>query len=145
MRLASELSCRDSILKTIAVIFSMHIALQTLIQFGSNLKRNTLNLFFSEHLLTYAFQGVTLFVVFLIFASITGSNGSGRKSHLMQLLGDVSYPLYLIHIPIFIVLSKTAMKSPLLYYATSVLGSYAIYRVLDIYSQRREKPVAIAA
>ena len=39
----------------------------------------------------------------------------------LQWLGDVSYPLFLLHIPVFMVLSQTQWRSPTIYLATALL------------------------
>ena len=48
----------------------------------------------------------------------------------MSWLGDVSYPLFLLHIPVFIVLSKAGLQSPSAYLAAALATSAVVVALL---------------
>ena len=56
-------------------------------------------------------------------------------------LGDVSYPLYLLHAPIYALLQKAGLKMPILYYLAAVGISALVYQALDFYSKERHQKI----
>lgn len=55
-----------------------------------------------------------------------------------EILGDISYPLYLIHIPVFMSLTSVGLQSAVLLYASSVFASFTMYWFIDLYSRKRK-------
>ncbi len=139
-QLAREDTKKSVVLKDLRVIFIIHIFIKALIQLGSSIKRGTIEQFFYIDIFNYFMHAVTLWVVYTIFKIfILDDHVSTKKSRLMQTLGDISYPLYLIHIPIYMVVSKIGIKSPIAFYLFSLAASYLLYMFVDFYSQRRGK------
>ncbi|HUD32109.1 MAG TPA: acyltransferase family protein, partial [Variovorax sp.] len=124
-------------LRTIAVIFGLHILLTLAIQFGFRLKNGKLPLFFTGDIWEFALQAATLAIVFHLFQRLMKPGIKGTPSHAMRILGDISFPLYLVHFPVFEVLKHWDVHSPVLYYAAAVMVAAVIYRTVDFYSQRR--------
>jgi peptidoglycan/LPS O-acetylase OafA/YrhL len=137
LRLARHSENPKPVLRMIAIIFVLHILLTAAIQFGFRLKNAKLPLFFSGDIWEIALQAATLTVVFWMFLRVTDPAIKGKPSHAMRVLGDISFPLYLVHIPIFKVLEHWGVRSPILYYIAAVLAAAVIYRTVDFYSQRR--------
>lgn len=137
LRLARNPAQSKPILSMVGALFAAHIALSVAIQGAFRLKNDVLPLFFQTDLPRFALQACTLVLVLWLFVRLQGAGGKGRPSSLMRMLGDISYPLYLIHIPIYFLLKQAGFTSPVLYYGAAVLASALMYRGLDLYSQRR--------
>ncbi len=127
------------VLRDLRWIFTAHVVLSALILLGSKVKRSALEEFWRVDLPTSALQACTLAVIYLAFRHLTVHKPVtvAPPVKAMRLLGDVSYPLYLIHIPVCIVTANAGVSSPYLIFGLCVLVSYLIYRVFDDYSQRR--------
>ena len=136
--LAREDSDRRVILRDIALIFTAHLGVSAVIQFLFRVKHHSVSVFFGHDLFPIGIQFLTLYVIFYIFARrIGGPDGGGRRSGILRFLGDVSYPLYLIHIPIYVALSKTMLKAAAAYYIIALLAAAVLYWMIDVYSKRR--------
>ncbi|MGI4777300.1 MAG: acyltransferase family protein [Janthinobacterium lividum] len=137
----------DGVLRSIFVIFAIYIVMCAAIQGGYRLKNDDLARFFRVDLIDLVLRTCTLAGVGLVFVNILRRDGSGEPSAWMRALGDISFPLYLLHVPVFALLHRTASRSPYLYFAVAFAVSLAAYRVLDLYSQRRhavkKMPVAV--
>jgi peptidoglycan/LPS O-acetylase OafA/YrhL len=60
------------------------------------------------------------------------SSGSHALNTLFQTVGDISYPLYLIHMPCFIFLQTSPIpRSPVLWILIAILASFLLDRVYD--------------
>lgn len=137
LRLARNPLQSRQILTMVSVLFAAHIALNAVIQAAFRLKNGALPAFFQADLPAFALQTCTLVLVIWLFARVLRAQEKGSPSAWMRMLGDISYPLYLIHIPVYFLLKKAGLASPVLYYLTAVAASALMYRVLDLYSQRR--------
>jgi len=62
------------------------------------------------------------------------SSGQGRICHW---LGDISYPLYLVHFSVFIVLSRY-VQNPLALLLAALALATVVYYTCDFYSRRRK-------
>jgi peptidoglycan/LPS O-acetylase OafA/YrhL len=124
-------------LKKIGLIFAAHILLAVAIQGAYRLKNGRLPEFFQADLVGFLLQACTLTLVLFVFARVLRPHAAARPSAFLRALGDISYPLYLIHIPVYYLLKQAGLASPVLYYGAAVLVSALMYRVLDFYSQRR--------
>ena len=147
LRMARNASDTKPVLRQIGVIFLGHIALAISIQFASAWTNNRVSFFFQHDLIGFALQACTLALLFCIFWQIKHPQISHseqvRPVAWLRTLGDISYPLYLVHISVYALLQRTALQSPGLYYLMAVAVSYLIYKVVDRYSQRRHQRFAI--
>jgi peptidoglycan/LPS O-acetylase OafA/YrhL len=145
--LAKDPAARKSTMRLIAVLFILEIAVEAVIQLGYRMKHHNAAIFFQEDLSGYAFMGVTLLIVWLVFRKILEPAPAGalKKSGWMRLLGDISYPLYLTHMKVFDLLPRIGVHNAWLATAISILVAFAVYLLVDFYSQRREKRKAKAA
>jgi peptidoglycan/LPS O-acetylase OafA/YrhL len=138
LRLACEEQNRKSVLRDVAIVFASHISISGAIQFLFRAKHHSISMFFREDLLLFAMQSLTLATVLCIFAYYVVAPETGkRRSVLLRFLGDISYPLYLIHIPVFIALSKGGLKNAVIDYLIACAVAAALYWVVDVYSKRR--------
>jgi peptidoglycan/LPS O-acetylase OafA/YrhL len=139
LRFAHAGANRAEIFRDIATILAVHVATHAIIQLGYRIKRHTLESFLQVDAIGFGVQAVMLLVFYKAFqAAISGPHEGRRKSRLMQTLGDISYPLYLIHMPIYMALATTELRSPAVYYLISLAASYGVYALVDVYSQRRD-------
>lgn len=139
-RLAKAGAKDKTAMRDIGLIFACHILLTAGIQFGSRLKHHALPSFFAHDVLACAQQSATLVFVYLVFKHLVISNSrSSRGSRILRFLGDISYPLYLMHGAVYALLATTGVKTPVLFYLSAVLVSALIYWLLDFYSQKRSQ------
>jgi peptidoglycan/LPS O-acetylase OafA/YrhL len=138
LRLAREPQSAHLILKEVGWMFALHITLASCIQFASSWKRGTVQEFLEAGIDGYVMQAFTLLIVLWTFKRFTTSAGSrAGGSSTLRLLGDISYPLYLIHVPLFHLFKLAEIESPTLYLGGALVLSFFLYWSLDKYSQRR--------
>ena len=138
LRLAYAREAPRKVMWDVKVIFTLHLLAEAGIQFASHVKRHTMGEFFRQDLPESLMHVATLGLVYVVFTRNVLAGGTGRnRSRILRVLGDVSYPLYLVHLPIYILLSWTPVKLPILYYLVAVLTALAIYSSVDFYSRRR--------
>lgn len=141
LRLSRNSLNHTPVLRQAGLIFAAHIALATAIQFASRWKNDAVRDFFYQDLIGYVLQASTLGFVLWIFQSLLATPpdaGIQRKPAVwLRLLGDVSYPLYVVHMSVYFLFRGAGLQSPVLYYLGAVAVSYLIYKTLDRYSQRR--------
>jgi len=150
VRLARGIESNRKVMQDIGILFAVHILLTASIQLASRLKNSGTSQFFWDDLPKLIFQSVTLTMMFVVFRMICEAPDPPKKKgpkanrlvKLSAILGDISYPLYLIHIPVFITLEKSQLRSPILYYLISVAASLLIYHLVDFYTR---KPRALPA
>lgn len=129
-----------SIMRSVVAMFAIYIALSIAIQAAYRFKHGELAQFFQIDLIPFIFRMCTLAAVALLFRNIIRQGPGGKPSAWMRMLGDVSFPLYMLHIPVFELLKRTAIKSPTVYFAAAFSASVIAYKALDLYSQRRHLP-----
>jgi peptidoglycan/LPS O-acetylase OafA/YrhL len=61
----------------------------------------------------------------------------------VRLLGDISYPLYLVHIPVFILVVRYGLHNEYLMTGLSILVAFALCYCVDLYSRKREMTVKV--
>jgi peptidoglycan/LPS O-acetylase OafA/YrhL len=144
LRLARADDSRKT-LQDLAFFFSAHIALAAGIQLLYRLKHHSLGDYWLPDISTYGAEATTLAVVWLAFRYVVLPNaatGGHRKSKIMHTLGDISYPLYLIHIPVFVLLDRIGSRNAWLNFALALSVALVLYQLLDSYSRRRRLTAA---
>ncbi|MGJ7582860.1 acyltransferase family protein [Variovorax sp. RHLX14] len=129
-----------NIMRSIAAMFAIYIALSISIQAGYRFKHGEMAQFVQSDLISFILRMCTLAAVVVLFRNILRQGSGGRPSAWMRMLGDVSFPLYMLHIPVFELLKRTSIQSPAMYFAVAFGVSVVAYRALDLYSQRRHAP-----
>lgn len=142
LRLArnKESGASSSIMRSIVAMFAIYIALSIAIQAGYRLKHGEIAQFFQIDLIPFILRICTLGAVAFLFKNIFRQGPNGKPSGWMRMLGDVSFPLYMLHIPVFELLKRTAIQSPSIYFTVAFGASFFAYKALDLYSQRRHTP-----
>lgn len=122
----------------IALIFLVHLALTIGIQLLFRYKHQQLGLVISEDFPGFFGKPLCLaFVFYVILYNHKISAFSSGVQHIFHTLGNISYPLYLIHSPLFRYLSTYKINSPWIFIAAALLLSFIIYYIFDFYSKKR--------
>jgi peptidoglycan/LPS O-acetylase OafA/YrhL len=121
------------------LIFALHLASAAAIQFAWRLKHQALERFVAEDLSALFLQAGALLVVYTVFARgvLVAQQPGALRSRALQWLGDVSYPLFLLHIPIYTLLSQTALRTPWAYLGVATLASAMVLALLEAVSRPR--------
>ena len=126
-------------LRLIGFIFLAYLALAIAIQLGYRLKHHELHLFFSNDALGYASNSFLFLIIYLVFRGIIHHQFhlSLFQRRICHFLGDISYPLYLVHFSVYIILSRYCQNPWLLLLAALITASI-VYICCDFYSRRRK-------
>lgn len=124
---------RAIVLKDIAILFAAHLLLGAAIQLGFRLKHGAVALFWSQDLTSYVAAVATLGAVWSLFHWRVGVAvpATARRSAWMVLLGDVSYPLFLIHVPVFTLGLAAGVHSPFSLAGLSVVAAAAAHGLVE--------------
>ncbi len=137
--LAREPSHAQRTVRDCGLMFLGHLALAAAITGQHRLRHGDLATFFTSDLLELAGRGVTVAAVWLLFKWIAEGRTGQQKSPSMRLLGDISYPLYLVHAGLFILVGNLGVVAPELYLGAALLTSLLFYWCIDFYGRRRER------
>lgn len=142
LRLAQLHDAPASAMRDIRWLFAGHIAIAAAIQFAYRVKHHSVPGFFTVDLLNYGMQSLNLIFVYLVFARLViAPRPAVERSWFLRFLGDVSYPLYLLHVPVYTLLRKAGLTIPIVYYLVAVVVSAIVYQALDFYSKKRHQKV----
>jgi len=109
-------------LADVRLLFAAHVMWGAALQLAWRIKHDAVSLFFSDDLVPAALKALLLFLVYTVFAcGVLQARPKAGGARWLNRLGDVSYPLFLMHIPVFIVLAQAGWKSRTMY----VLGALA--------------------
>jgi peptidoglycan/LPS O-acetylase OafA/YrhL len=64
-----------------------------------------------------------------------------RVAKIMDFLGDVSYPLYLIHIPVFVILWNVGLHNPYFIVAIALIVSAVLVPIDDLFKKKLRRMV----
>ncbi|RZL40655.1 MAG: acyltransferase [Pedobacter sp.] len=117
-----------------------HFSLNTAIQIVYRIKNNDLLNLFTTDLIKFIFGALILFVTFYVVVRNDKLPAVSEKTKTaFNFLGNISYPLYLIHIAIFSIASKSGIVHWIPLTAIALLSASLFYYLFDFYSQKREK------
>lgn len=120
------------------IIFSIHIILSVLIQVLSRYKHHEMSRFLAEDLPSYLGKVICLSAVFwVVVYNQTIQQFSKPVGKVFNLLGNISYPLYLIHSPMFHLFEKFHITNMYIILVSVFLLSFIIYWAFDFYSKKR--------
>jgi peptidoglycan/LPS O-acetylase OafA/YrhL len=136
--LARDTASASSTLKLLGVVFGLHLALAFGIEFASKLSHHATERLWAE-IPQYLFRGLTLAIVWLVLAAATARQALGIKREWMRFLGDVSYPLYLVHLSAYSLVWSMGVRNPYMALAAAFVLAAIIYWVIDFYSRARHR------
>jgi peptidoglycan/LPS O-acetylase OafA/YrhL len=145
--LSNPQAAKRPLLRWIALALAVHVALALVIQFGFRLKHAALDSFWGVDAPEFVFRSLTLLAVWwcLRYAVTPASAGVKRtRSAWLVLMGDVSYPLYLTHIPVAVICNSYGIRDPYLILGAMMCFASVIYLLVDSYSRGREKRALIS-
>jgi peptidoglycan/LPS O-acetylase OafA/YrhL len=121
------------------LLFIGHFLLSVGIQFIHDLKHRELRNFFYIDSIDFLFAGLLLAAIYLIFLGVISHwfHFNHWQRVICRFLGDISYPLYLVHVSVFKFLTPYTNNAWLLVLAAMALAS-AVYFCCDFYSRRRK-------
>lgn len=100
--------------------------------------------FFTNDTWVFVAKTVTLASIVMLLKWIVDGKTGTTRSTTMRLLGDVSYPLYLVHGSVFILVSSFDVHSATLYIAAALPVAFLFYWCIDFYSRGRERKTSPA-
>ena len=96
-------------LRDLRWMFAGHIVLDTLIELGHRLKHHEATRFWRDDLPGFCLHALTLYIILCCLARVLAPATTPRiRSRWMNTLGDWSYPLYLVHVPVYAIVAAAA-------------------------------------
>ncbi len=142
LRLARMGDRPASAMRDLQILFGGHIVLAAGIQFMARAKHHAIGDFFRADVVDFAFKSATLLLVYLIFTNrVITTRAVVRRSSLLRFLGDVSYPLYILHMATYRFVLQIGIKDPLWFYLIAVAFSALVCQTLDFYTKQRHQKV----
>ena len=125
-------------LKLAGFLLAAHLILTIGIQAIFRFKHRDLHDFAAVDLVDFLGHALPLLVAFLVFCGVMAHRFSftTAQHRLCRFCGDVSYPLYLVHLPAFAFCLAVTRNPALLLLAALALAT-AVYLSVDFYSRRR--------
>lgn len=128
----------------VAVFFLAYTGLTVMIELAHAMKHHETAVFLKRDLIYFAMQFLTLSLVYIVvFFNHYVVILSPLTKKIFNILGNISYPLYLVHRSVFIFFNKHQITNMALAVAAALVVAYLIYIIFDFYSKKREqvKPV----
>jgi len=130
----------------VALFFACYFGLTILIELFHQIKQHTAGDFVSHDLIYFALQLLTLAIVFVVvFFNHKVTYLSLNTKKIFNVLGNISYPLYLTHRSVFVFLNKHNIHNIGLGVLASLVVAWLVYVLFDFYSKKRplaKTPVA---
>jgi len=120
------------------LIFVVHLVLIVTIEFFHRFKHHEAGAFFDD-LPGFLSIALLLLMVFVVFRGVIahGFHLTLWQSRIARFLGDISYPLYLVHFAVFLYASRY-FSTPVPMLLTALGVATAVYFCCDFYSMRRK-------
>jgi peptidoglycan/LPS O-acetylase OafA/YrhL len=121
------------------LLFVSHILIVTSIQFIFRLKHHELREFILVDAFAFLLRALLLAFVFAVFRGVIAHrfHFARWQSHIARFLGDISYPLYLVHYAVFVYVSHY-FTNPVVLILTAMAVASVVYFGCDFYSRRRK-------
>jgi len=137
---------KKNIAINIGLILAAHIGLTILIQAGYRYKNHELDLLVSEDIPRFVARMLCLtWVYMVVIYNHRIPSFSSMTTRIFNLLGNISYPLYLIHSSIFKAFEKYQVNNFWILLLGSLLAAYLFFIIFDFYSKKRmeKKPIVL--
>lgn len=129
---------------SLAIIYMAHIGITALLAAAHSYKHHDLQNFLRDNGSPLLFQSACLVLVYVVVLyNHRFKTFSGWVGKLFNVLGDISYPLYLVHLVVFIYFNKYGYRFGPVMVLGALLYSWLVYLVFDFYSKRRGKVVPV--
>lgn len=137
--LARAPSLAQRTIRDCAVMLFGEMLLFWLITAQHRLRHGELDAFIHSDLLGLVGRTVTVGAIWLLFKWIVDGRTGTVRSTSMRLLGDISYPLYLVHAGLFILIAKRGVRSPEIFLGIALITALLLYWCVDFYGRARER------
>jgi peptidoglycan/LPS O-acetylase OafA/YrhL len=131
-------------LRILLILFALVPGTELMVQFASHLRHHDWSAFLTGDFITALLHLFPLLLVWLVLWLPSRKSNTGPFSLLLRFLGDVSYPLYLVHESLYAFLLSRGYRDPNVLTAAAVLFSALVYLCIDRYSQRRHLRPALS-
>ncbi|HEY8901042.1 MAG TPA: acyltransferase [Chthoniobacterales bacterium] len=139
VRLARDQQKLNEVMWDIRVMFGVHMAMNVAIQLTSCFRHHAGVLAIGRDMLPFLWQGATLCLVYYAFSRfVVWPNPVQLRSNAMRFAGDISYPLYLVHIPVYILAAHFTHLPSVFYFLAALGASIGVYLLMDCYSKKRQ-------
>jgi peptidoglycan/LPS O-acetylase OafA/YrhL len=119
-------------LRDLGLMFAAHWALDLILQLGHRLKHGAAAQFARDDLPGLCLQAVSLWAVLRCMAwAIAPSAEPYSRSRWMNALGDWSYPLYLVHVPVYTVVLGLGVTSPTIAFGLALVLSVGLHQGVE--------------
>jgi peptidoglycan/LPS O-acetylase OafA/YrhL len=142
LRIAHPLCDHKKALWDVLVMFSLYTLLHSCIQAVSRIRHHDFASFVGVDLPSELQPAICLGLVWAVFQFFIIPKAGDQSSITLRLLGDISYPLYLLHFAAFTALITIGLKNPYLMTFLAIAGSALVYLVCDGYSRKRHLAIS---
>jgi peptidoglycan/LPS O-acetylase OafA/YrhL len=121
------------------LLFAANILVVAGIQLLVRIKHHDVRDFFVTDIWDFLMRALLLAFVFLVFRGVIAHRFhlARWQSRIARFLGDISYPLYLVHYAVFVYFSQY-FKDPVLLILTAMGVASIVYFGCDFYSRKRK-------
>ncbi len=137
LRLADTRGDRAQALRDTTVYFALHILIQLSVAAVSQYRHHHSFLPSWHDFIAGIQHAITLLIALLVFHNIGNGVAIGARSVALRFLGDISYPVYLLHFSWFALLVSFHVSNPAVLTCSVLFFSSIVYLILDRYSQKR--------
>lgn len=121
-------------------IYATHIFITAAMATAYSFKHHQLQNFFWENGLQLLFQSTCLVWVYVVILyNQQFKVFKGWVARLFNLLGNISYPLYLVHLVVFLYLDRRGYRFGPVMVLGALFYSWLIYQLFDFYSKKRRE------
>jgi peptidoglycan/LPS O-acetylase OafA/YrhL len=122
----------------IVALISGHFILDFAIQLVFRLKNHQLNSFINEDVIGFIFEAICLaFIYYVVISNRKLPVFSPKIKEAFNLLGNISYPLYVSHYAILLLCAKVHITNWAVLTGCCLAVAFLIYWVFDFYSKKR--------
>jgi len=129
---------------TILAMFIVHLVMTISIQILFRYKHHELALIVPVDLLGFIGKSICLsWVYYVVLHNHKVPVLSSTTNAVFNTLGNISYPLYLVHATVLKLLIRWNINNAALMIVISIIFSYLIYLIFDFYSKKRVQKYAV--
>lgn len=130
--------------RTVAIIFIWNVTITSGLQLLYRIKHNEFEVFINTDLLPLVLKAICLCIVYCVVVYNSKlPKVSLLTKNIFNFLGNISYPLYLIHHPVLDELKKNGIRNAPIMIASALIASSLVYFIFDFYSKRRNAKISL--
>ena len=137
LRIADQRCDRSGSVRDLLFLLALVPGVDLVVLMISHARHHVWASFFRQDLMVLSAHLALLLVIWLVFRFPSTASRKGLLPVLLRFLGDVSYPLYLLHYWTYAYLSSRGWHNPYHLAFASVFFAALVYLCIDRYSQKR--------